>query len=64
VTVVFGVERLAGTDLLWLANGEKLKGSVLNENFSLRTAYAQVTLDRHSLAGIDSGVPAAALNPW
>jgi formylglycine-generating enzyme required for sulfatase activity len=41
------------SDSLILGNGEKLKGTVLNEHFSFRTAYAHFELKKAWLASID-----------
>jgi formylglycine-generating enzyme required for sulfatase activity len=40
-------------DVVLLGNGEKLKGTVLNEHFSFRTAYAHFELKKAWLSSID-----------
>jgi hypothetical protein len=48
-----GLERPVDTDVMLLKNGDKLTGDVLNEEFSIRTSYADLTFNQESLAGID-----------
>jgi formylglycine-generating enzyme required for sulfatase activity len=50
---VFEMERRHDTDLLVLVDGDHLAGTILNKTFTLKTAYAQLKLDKHLLAGID-----------
>ncbi len=53
ITVVLDLERPSDTDILLLRNGDKLTGTVLNENFSIRTSYASLKFNNRILAGID-----------
>lgn len=42
-----------GQDLIELANGDVLKGTVLNESFRLATSYTEVELPASRVAGLD-----------
>ena len=53
LNTVLEIQRPTGNDLLIMRNGERLSGTVTNRNFTLRTFYAQITLDSRLLAGID-----------
>lgn len=45
--------RPGDADILILRGGEKLFGSIQNDSFSIRTAYATLKFDRRHLAGIE-----------
>lgn len=53
IPIVLDLERQSSTDILLLRNGDKLTGTILNENFSIRTSYAQIKLNNKIIAGID-----------
>ncbi|MBL1217146.1 MAG: formylglycine-generating enzyme family protein [Planctomycetes bacterium] len=53
IPVVLDLKRPSDTDILMLRNGDTLTGTVLNESFSIRTSYAQITLNSRKIAGID-----------
>ncbi|MBI2947870.1 MAG: formylglycine-generating enzyme family protein [Verrucomicrobia bacterium] len=50
---VFDLKRPGDADLLLLRNGEKLTGTISNQNFRLITAYTQLDLATRHIAGID-----------
>ena len=50
---VLDTERLENADILLLKNGDKLTGTVLNENFSIRTSYAHIVVESKYIAGIN-----------
>lgn len=50
---VFGIQMSRDTDLLVLLDGSRLTGTLLNQTFALRTAYAPLKFERGMLAGID-----------
>ena len=51
--IVLDLERQSSTDILLLRNGDKLTGTVLNGEFSIRTSYAKIELNNRIIAGID-----------
>jgi len=51
-TAVDGVTRPADLDLIQLANGDELRGRILNESFTLHTPYGSLALGTELLAGI------------
>ena len=53
VSVVLDLKRPSDTDILLLRNGDQLTGTILNENFSLRTSYASLQFHNRILAGVD-----------
>jgi formylglycine-generating enzyme required for sulfatase activity len=53
LAAVLDVDRLRGTDLVLLRNGDWLTGTLLNEGFELRTSYAHLKFENRMLAGID-----------
>ncbi len=55
LSVAPGLERPIHHDLLLLRSGETLKGTILNEGFSLHTAYGAVGISNDLIAAIDLG---------
>jgi len=51
--VVLDLERPSEADVLLLRNGDQLTGTILNESFSIRTSYAQLSFNNRAIAGID-----------
>jgi formylglycine-generating enzyme required for sulfatase activity len=53
IPVVLNLKRPTDTDILKLHNGDQLTGTILNKNLSIRTAYAEISLDSRIIAGVD-----------
>ena len=51
--VVLDLERPSEADVLFLRNGDQLTGTILNDSFSIRTSYAQLSFNNRAVAGID-----------
>ncbi len=51
--VVFDLARSADSDMLILRNGDRLVGTILNDEFGIRTFYGQLNFKSHLVAGID-----------
>lgn len=50
---VFDMERSAESDMLILRNGDRLVGSILNDDFGIRTFYGPLSFKSQLVAGID-----------
>jgi len=53
IETVLDTERPKDVDILLLRNGDKLTGTVVNENFSIRTSYAHIVIETKYIAGIN-----------
>ena len=53
IETVLDTERPKDVDILLLRNGDKLTGTVVNENFSIRTSYAHIVIESKYIAGIN-----------
>jgi len=53
IETVLDMERTKDVDILLLRNGDKLTGTVVNENFSIRTSYAHIVIESKYIAGIN-----------
>ena len=53
LAAVFNVERPRQSDLVLLANGDQLAGTLLNETLSLATAVGRLKLDTRAVAGVE-----------
>jgi hypothetical protein len=51
--VVFDMDRSAESDMLILRNGDRLIGSILNDDFGIHTFYGQLNFKSQLVAGID-----------
>ena len=51
-TTVLEFQRSAKEDILFLKNGDKLTGTVLNPSLEIRTSYANLSFDTRLIAGI------------
>ena len=61
LTTVLELERSKAADTLVLRDGEELSATILNESFNLRTAYADLKIERRWIAGIDLGAAAGTI---
>ena len=57
-TTVLEFQRSAKEDILFLKNGDKLTGTVLNPSLEIRTSYANLSFDTRLIAGITLGAGA------